>query len=672
MQSEAIFTEIGRAAIEYAKRGWHVFPAPPSGKLSYENAANNDGRRWGASDDPETVMALFARHPRANLGIATQESEIFVIDCDIKGGVDGVSWLAEQIQEHDNWPDTIEAQSPSGSWHVYFRYPEDFDPKTCQGEVAPGVDIRAHGGMVIAPPSVKAGASKPYRWKNPPGMFEVAEAPQWVLDLLPRRKEQKGNANAGPSKFNMGGVWRGAEDYRQLVLAASTDGQKHAATRDIAASLRGQGVSERFATGLIQAICPVWDRNLQNSIESAYAKFSAPTFRHEGLQLVRDDKDRPIWNIHNAETLLTQHPQWQGVLGFNAFTGRRMILAPIPGTTEGERDLNDDDYTAATGWFNCNGFPKAGASIVVPALRRACRSNTFNPLTDYLEGLQWDGGKRIGRWLIDYCGAEDTRFNREAGARWMISAVARAFHPGVKVDHMLVLEGDQGAGKSSGIRALAGGDDWFGDNLPDMGRKDAQEYVAGKWIIEVAELVAARRDIDAVKAFITRQTDEFRWSYDREVDRRPRQCVFIGTTNDDHYLRDETGNRRFWPVRIDRMDVERIKQDRSQLWAEAVALYRKGTKWWLPPEVETLAKEAQAARLDTDPWQEDVAAYIADKDAVTPREVLVWGLSKDAANCTRQDSNRVVGILQTLGFERDARLTAGDLKGHWNYRRRAS
>lgn len=274
-----VLSSVGREAVTLAKRGFHVFPAPPGAKQGYEKAIDNSGRRWGASSDPDTIAAMFAKYPNANLGIATQESGLVVLDLDIKEGIDGVAWLNDQITEHGNeWPDTIEAESPSGSWHVYFKYPENFDPKTCQGEIAPGVDVRGHGGMVIAPPSIKPGAEKPYRWLNPPGLFEVAYAPQWVLDMLPRRETLSDHAKAvaprtGSVQIATSGAWKGIEDYKRLIVNASTDGAKHAATRDIAASLAAQGVKEDFATALIQSVCPVWDANLHSNITSAYIKY---------------------------------------------------------------------------------------------------------------------------------------------------------------------------------------------------------------------------------------------------------------------------------------------------------------------------------------------------------------------------------------------------------------
>jgi len=235
------------------------------------------------------------------------------------------------------------------------------------------------------------------------------------------------------------------------------------------------------------------------------------TFRHNSLSLIRDGKDVPIWNAHNAIALLLQHDDWQGVLAFNEFTVRRVLLRAVPGQGGGvyPRPLEDDDYTAAQAWFNNNGFPKASMDIVRAAVRKVCRHQAFDPLRDYLDGLQWDGAPRLASWLTTYCGAEPSAYVSEVGRRWCISAVARGFKPGVKADCMIVLEGAQGRRKSSALAALAG-EDWFSDALPQMGDKDASSYLRGKWIIEVAELEAMRKEMDAIKAFISRQVESIR------------------------------------------------------------------------------------------------------------------------------------------------------------------
>ncbi|MEY8838918.1 VapE domain-containing protein, partial [Cribrihabitans sp. XS_ASV171] len=206
------------------------------------------------------------------------------------------------------------------------------------------------------------------------------------------------------------------------------------------------------------------------------------TYRHEEIELIRDEKERPIWNMANAMKLLTAHDDWRGVLAYNEFTSRRVLLRAIPGQSGGAypRPLEDDDYSLAQAWFNHNGFPRANAEIVQAAVRKVCRDRSFDPLKDYLDGLEWDGTPRLASWLTTYCGAEATAYTSEAGKRWCISAVARGFKPGCKADHMLVLEGTQGRRKSTALAALAG-EDWFSDSLPQMGTKDASSYLRGKW-----------------------------------------------------------------------------------------------------------------------------------------------------------------------------------------------
>ena len=293
-------------ALDCAARGWRVFPAPRGEKKSHKKAEFSGGRNWGATTDPDEIRRDFTRWPDANLGIATgPDSGVFVLDLDVKNGADGVSWLAERIAEMGEWPDTIEAQSPSGSWHVYFAYPAAFDVRTCEGLIAPGVDVRGHGGMVIAPPSVKPGADLPYRWKNPPGLFDVADAPQWVLDLLPRREDEtKRQRDTGDRKqerasgfgFDAGPIGKTIEDYRRLAQGCWTDGQKHYATRDLAASLAGQGVSERCATGIILALVPLHahDANLLNSIRTGFAKFRRDKGAEQTAQADDSDEIAPV------------------------------------------------------------------------------------------------------------------------------------------------------------------------------------------------------------------------------------------------------------------------------------------------------------------------------------------------------------------------------------------
>lgn len=390
------------------------------------------------------------------------------------------------------------------------------------------------------------------------------------------------------------------------------------------------------------------------------------SYRLEDFDLIRDDKDRPIWNIANAEELMNRHPDWHGVLAYNTFTNSRVLLSAIPGQRRCvPRDLEDDDYTAAQIWFNRIGFPRADAATVVAAVRKVAGQHSFDPLVEYLNDLHWDGEHRIDSWLTRYCGAEASDYTSEVGKRWMISAVARAYKPGCKADHMLVLEGTQGRKKSTAARTLAG-EDWFSDALPAMGSKDASSYLRGKWIIEVAELEAMRREMDQIKAFISRQVENFRPAYAREEVKEPRRCIFIGTTNKDDWQRDETGGRRFWPVRVGEIMVKDIARDRDQLWAEAVALFKDGERWWLEGEVEVQAQAEVAERRSVDPWCDDIARAADGKTEVTTKQILSE-LGISIADMTPGLSKRVATELVSLGWRKDGRVTTGTAKGQARY-----
>lgn len=261
-------------------------------------------------------------------------------------------------------------------------------------------------------------------------------------------------------------------------------------------------------------------------------------------------------------------PEWAGVLAYNEMSEEIVLTLPIPGSftlksTFMVRSIKDEDFVLATAWFNKHGFPTIGKQIVVDAVETAANGNVISPIRHYLEDVEkqygWQPGKhrsRLDRLFEDYFGVApnavdpgaDPAYLALIGRKFMVSAVARALKPGCKVDTMLVLEGLQGAKKSSAVRILSGSS-YFSDNLPQMGTKDASDHIRGKSIIEIGELSAMQKsEVEAIKAFVPRQEEKFRPAYARKTITYPRRCVFIGTTNEDAYLRDETGNRRFWPV----------------------------------------------------------------------------------------------------------------------------
>ncbi|MBB4209328.1 virulence-associated E family protein [Roseinatronobacter bogoriensis] len=405
------------------------------------------------------------------------------------------------------------------------------------------------------------------------------------------------------------------------------------------------------------------DQSEFNNSEGAHEDKKA----NEEIEFIVNKKGDLVSNVANAIALISSHHAWAGALAFNEFTRERVLLQPIPGQKNNgfPRKLEDEDYTAAQMWFNANGLPIITKDAVVAALRKCCRDAPFDPLREFLEGLTWDREKRLGRWLTTYCGVDYNAYTAEVGLRWAVSAVARALKPGCKADHMLVFEGMQGQRKSTVLSTLAG-ESFFSDNLPPMQTKDASSFLRGKWIIEVAELDAMRRDIDGVKAFISRQVESYRPAYGREEVSEPRRCVFAGTTNKSDWQRDETGGRRFWPVKVGLVDIEGLERDREQLWAEAVALYLEGERWWLEGDVAELALSEASDRTPEDPWRSEIANILEDMTEITTKQVLGM-LGILSADMTPALSKRVARELVALGWEKTGRITAGEYKGAARY-----
>ena len=298
----------------------------------------------------------------------------------------------------------------------------------------------------------------------------------------------------------------------------------------------------------------------------------------ERMGMVAGSNGAPVANMENVRRIMTTSPEWRDTFMLNEFDNDLWAVRPQL------RRVTDNDLRVITGKIQSGPFPTIKIQTVLDGIIAAALENTFHPVRDYLASLQWDGAARIGQLFIDYFpGDADPEYLRAAGRKFTIGAVARVMDPGCKVDTMPVISGAQGKKKSSGLAALVG-IEWFGDDLPPITKKDAKEWLPGKWLAEIAELSALRgKDVESVKSFLSTSHDSYRKSYGKLNETFPRQTVFAGTTNADEYLPDETGGRRFWPIKLragDEVRVDAIRDDRAQLWAEAVAAYRAGEKWW--------------------------------------------------------------------------------------------
>lgn len=331
----------------------------------------------------------------------------------------------------------------------------------------------------------------------------------------------------------------------------------------------------------------------------------------------------------NVLTALRQWPEVKGLVRFNEFAGR-VEFARQPSwraVQAGDRWTEPDDFDLHA-LLQSQQIEVRNRGIVADAVERVARDTPHHPVRQYLTGLKWDLTSRLETWLADYLGAAGSDiYLAAAGSKFLISAVARIMQPGCKADHVLVLEGAQGIGKTRTHRILFA--PWFADSLPAMTDKDAALQLQGVWGVELSELAAMRgtSQVEVVKSFLTRTHDRFRPPYGRRTVEVPRQCVFLGTTNESQYLRDPTGNRRFWPVRCTAINLVELAIDRDQLLAEALAAYQSGVAWHLDADEALLATSEQAERQLVTELEQAVSEYLDRILAngtreITTREIL--------------------------------------------------
>jgi len=366
----------------------------------------------------------------------------------------------------------------------------------------------------------------------------------------------------------------------------------------------------------------------------------------------------------NVLIALRNAPELIGLVRFNEFALQIefMRFPPWRCAEVGARWLDTDDVQLAA-WLQLEGIRVRGATMVGECVNVVAQEAMFHPVRYYLENLEWDHQSRLSIWLAAYLGASaNGNYLSAVGTKFLISAVARILRPGCQVDHMLVLEGTQGAGKTSAARILSVHPEWFAGSLPDVHSKDAALQLCGRWLIEIAELKAIRSSqLEATKTFLTQCVDTFRAPYARRAAQFPRQCVFIGTTNEHEYLRDRTGNRRYWPVKCGIIDREGLLRDRAQLWAEAVHLYRASHAWHLNETESAAADFEQRERVPISELEHDVTAYLdqLSTDETTVRDVLVYGLRLDPDKPVYMDAARRMGYAVAEAMEQAGWVKVG-------------
>lgn len=330
---------------------------------------------------------------------------------------------------------------------------------------------------------------------------------------------------------------------------------------------------------------------------------------------------------HNARLYVACSPELAGTISWNEVAKRIDVRGgPMDGVPGEVLDV------ALAGWLQRQKAFGAAAGMVGRAVHQVARENPRDPIAEYLGEVAWDGVERAADFLARYFGAEgDPAYLAAVSRKWLLSLVARGLVPGCKVDTVLVLEGAQGVGKSSAFEALVGSA-YFLDTTIELGEKDAMMSIGASWLVELGELASLRRaETPRVNQFITSRVDRYRPPYGRATVEAPRRCVFVGTTNEDNYLRDRTGNRRYWPVRVRKPDVDAVARDRDLLLAEAVAMFRRGDPWWLDARETAIAAVETEGRLEASAAEEAIDRWWrALAPAQRPRRLSLVDVAEQA------------------------------------------
>ncbi len=375
-------------------------------------------------------------------------------------------------------------------------------------------------------------------------------------------------------------------------------------------------------------------------------------------QCQTNDRGEPRGNIFNAMIALRHEPSVNMLFRLDQMQREPVIAAP-----DGLRVVTDADVSRVQVHLQKCGLETLGKDTAHQAVAMRADECGFHPVRDYLKGLRWDGTPRVHGWLHTYLGAADNEYHEQIGSMFLIAMVARVMQPGCKSDYMVILEGPQGALKSSACRILGGA--WFSDCLPDLDRDAVRvaQHLRGKWLIEIAEMSAMNKaESAALKAFITRPQEQFTPKYGRLEVTEPRQCIFVGSTNEAAYLRDATGGRRFWPVKVGaQIDTDALANDRDQLFAEALRLYQQNVPWWPHREFEARhIKPQQEERFEADAWEEEVAKFLASQNRATVMQVARSALFIETPKLGTAEQRRITAIMDRLKWRRGSRGPDGE------------
>lgn len=639
------------AAIEYASKGMAVFPLKVKGKepMTAHGVKN-------ATTNFNTIKKWWTKYPNANIGIAcgAVSGGLLVVDLDEKeNGVSGSDSLHNWERENGELPETVRSITGKGGAHLLFRIDH---PEKNKVNLLEGVDIRSDNGYIVAPPSIHPNGNR-YEWEYDPEEYEIAQADETVLRLL--------------------SVGRKPETDKFTVPDRIPDGKRNDTIFKMACSLQAKGLTDTsilaacIAENNAKCNPPLDEDEVAKIVESALkhdkGTLAVPSAAVE-LDLLKTTDSKGNEKIRqcgeNVCRVILGDPALAGKIKDDTFGHRLMYLGQLDWREKGDDygDWTDKDDSALRAYLDIK-YNLRNKADYEDGFNMALLENSYNPLTGFLDALVWDGKPRIDTVMTDYLGVKPTEYNKAAFRVFLQGAVRRAYDPGCKFDYMMVLIGKQGDGKSTFFRMLACNDEWYDENFnfKDTNSKTTIEHMAGKWFLEMGEMDTMKKDMvtaDALKAFITTVADTYRVPFGRRPERRPRQCVFCGTSNDKNFLKDRTGNRRYLPI-----DCEATQETKKRIFsydetrpyfrqviAEAVADYKRdpSAPLVLPYELEEEAKQAQLRHLEEDVWVSIIEDFLEDEPVHRVNAAYIWekAFGKNPADMRKGEASRIVTIMR--------------------------
>lgn len=642
------------AAVEYIKMGLAVFPLEERGKRPKTKNGFKD-----ATTDAAQVKAWWQQWPNANIGIATgkRSGGVFVIDLDIDEdkGIDGYHTLDDWQKENGSFPDTWTAITGRGGYHLYFH--SGSEVKNRAG-IIDGVDVRGDGGYVVAPPSIHSNGNR-YEWEYSPDEYELAESNHNVKFFLETGIRLNGEHFSIPDIVNPGErnhmIFRfacmmqakGASD--QAVYAATIAENEHKCNPPL---------EEKEVRILVNSALKYEKGKPIHVNEEGQASqgWRRPVFSTNDKGIIR----QTIGNM--CEAIEYDEKLW-GHIQYNELSYSPFVCGSLPWEHQKMyREWNNADDSNLKAYIESR-YGLRSMEKIMEALNIVVNRNKFNPVKDMLGDLHKKWDKQYGhikRLLPDYLGVEDNPYHFECMKLFMLGAISRAFYPGCKFDYMPVFVGRQGIGKSTFLRLLSMNNTWYNDNFNTIEGDKAPEKLRGMWMVELAELLATKKakEVESIKAFLTSTVDTYRPPYGRRTEQRPRVCVFAGTTNNDHFLTDRTGNRRFLPI-VTRKDYvkksmfdhpEAVQKDFENAWGEAMELFMQADKkpeLVLPKEIQMIVENQQNEYMEEDvrvgiiqEWLDNTA-----EERVCVAMIYEEALGNDGKKPSRYESTELHSIM---------------------------